>query len=73
MLELSTRRYVPANYFAQLYGDLGNFDEAFKWLEKAYAERCSWLVMMNVDDNMYGSLRVDPRFKEMVRRVGLPQ
>jgi len=73
MLELSTRHYVPANYFAQVYGDLGNFDEAFKWLEKAYAERCSWLAMMNVDDNMYGSLRVDRRFKEMVRRVGLPQ
>jgi serine/threonine-protein kinase len=73
MLELSTRRYIPANYFAQIYGDLGDFDEAFKWLERAYAERCSWLVMMNVDDNMYGSLRVDRRFKEMVRRVGLPQ
>ena len=71
--EMSSRRYVPQAYFAQIYGNLGDLDQAFKWLEKAYDDKNSWLPMLQVDDDMFASLRADPRYNEMVQRVGLSE
>jgi eukaryotic-like serine/threonine-protein kinase len=56
---------------APIYAGLGDRDQAFAWLEKAYAERSFWLIFLNVDPNL-DSLRSDPRFADLVRRVGLP-
>jgi TolB-like protein len=55
---------------AYAYGALGEKDEAFAWLEKAFQAREPYLIYLNV--NPQGdSLRDDPRFKDLVRRIGL--
>lgn len=67
---LSKRRYVPAYSIARIYIGLGRKDQAFKWLQKAYEERAEALVYLNLDPT-FDSLRSDPRFIDLVRRVGL--
>jgi serine/threonine-protein kinase len=57
---------------AVLYGQLGEKDKAFEWLERAYAERSDGLSLLKVDP-WYDPLRSDPRFTDLLRRVGLPQ
>jgi eukaryotic-like serine/threonine-protein kinase len=64
--------YSSAYTIAQLYADLGNKDQAFKWLDTAYQERDFNLIGLNTDF-LIDPLRSDPRFAELVRRVGLPQ
>lgn len=49
---------------------LGDVDLAFEWLETAIAEHASRLVMLRVPPRLDG-IRCDPRYAEMVRRVGL--
>jgi tetratricopeptide (TPR) repeat protein len=70
--QLSKRRYVSSYYIALIYTSLGQKDSAFEWLENAYKERSDLLVYLKVDPRL-DSLRSDPRFAELVRRVGLPQ
>jgi hypothetical protein len=48
---------------------LGENDQAFEWLQKACEERSSWLIWLKVDPRL-DSLRTDPRFMDLVRRVG---
>jgi TolB-like protein/Flp pilus assembly protein TadD len=70
---LAQHRYVPplANAFAFL--GLGQRDEVFKWLERAYEERdCRKLPWLSVDP-IFDPLRSDPRFEELLRRLGLPR
>jgi serine/threonine-protein kinase len=57
---------------AGLYGQLGENDKAFEWLERAYVERADGLSLLKVDP-WYDPLRSDPRFADLMRRVGLPQ
>jgi eukaryotic-like serine/threonine-protein kinase len=64
--------YSSAYKIAQLYADLGNKDQAFKWLDTAYRERDFNLIGLNTDF-LLDPLRSDPRFAELVRKVGLPQ
>jgi hypothetical protein len=52
------------------YGALGNNDEAFKWLERAYRQRDTGMTFIKVDP-LLDPLRPDPRFGELVRRMGL--
>ncbi len=56
---------------ALLFTRLGHADEAFQELERGLKERDPWLVYLNVDP-FYDNIRSDPRFKEIVRRIGLP-
>lgn len=70
--ELSQKLYVPATHIAVIYAGLGEKEQAFQWLEKAYNERDEGLIYLNVAP-VWGSLRSDPRFHDLVRRVGLPQ
>ncbi|MFB3922731.1 MAG: winged helix-turn-helix domain-containing protein [Terriglobia bacterium] len=69
--KLAERRYVPACWFAAAYIRLGQFDAAFEWLEKAYAEKSNWLNYLRVDP-LFDPLRDDPRFQELVRRMNFP-
>ncbi len=70
--ELSRQRYVPSYYFAMVYAGLGQKDQAFDWLEKAYQERSNYLIFLRVLESM-APLRSDPRFYELLRRIGLQQ
>lgn len=69
--DLSGRRYVSSYYIAMLHAGLGEREQALIWLEKAYQERSAWLVMIKVEPGL-DILRVDPRFQEMLRGIGLP-
>ena len=57
---------------AQLYAALGRNDEAMNSLEKAYAVRHFGLLFLRVDP-AFDSLRSDPRYAELVRKIGFPQ
>jgi tetratricopeptide (TPR) repeat protein len=65
-------RYESAYDIAQLYADLGDKDQAFRWLNTAYQERSPGLLRLKTDF-LLDPLRSDPRFAELVRKVGLPQ
>jgi TolB-like protein/DNA-binding winged helix-turn-helix (wHTH) protein/Flp pilus assembly protein TadD len=64
-------RYLEPDLIALIYAGLGERDEAFRWLEKAYAGRSVKLVILKVDPR-FDTLRSDPRFADLTRRVGLP-
>jgi len=70
MTEISQRRYVPAYAFAQVYAGLGERDQAFQWLVKSYQDHATDLVLIKVDPTL-DNLHSDPRFADLVRRVGL--
>ena len=72
MKDLSVRQYVPADRIALIYAGLGDKDEAFAWLEKGYDERSFNMTWLKVEPR-WDSLRSDPRFADLVRRLGLPQ
>jgi hypothetical protein len=57
---------------AHLHTRLGENEQAFAWLDKAYEEHDMWLATLKVEPK-WDSLRSDPRFQELERRVGLPQ
>ena len=63
--------YKSAYGIAVLYANLGERDQAFRWLNTAYQERDSSLIGLNTDFAV-DDLRSDPRFAELVRKVGLP-
>jgi TolB-like protein/DNA-binding winged helix-turn-helix (wHTH) protein/Tfp pilus assembly protein PilF len=71
MLSLSKRRYVPPSFIAVVYVGLGDRDRTFEWLEKAFAERAmhSWVL----PDPRLDPIRSDPRFQNLMRRMGLPR
>lgn len=64
------KRYIPATYFGMLYAGLGDKDQALHWLEKAYEERADGLTWLNVEP-MLDPLRHNPRFQELIKRIGL--
>jgi TolB-like protein/predicted Ser/Thr protein kinase len=64
--------YSSAYEIATLYADSGDKDQAFRWLDTAYQERDRLLPGLKADF-LFDSLRSDPRFAELVRKVGLPQ
>ncbi|HEU5237783.1 MAG TPA: tetratricopeptide repeat protein, partial [Pyrinomonadaceae bacterium] len=72
LLQRSKKEYVPPFIFATWYARLGKKEEAFAWLEKAYPERSTSMTALNKRTEL-GSLRSDPRFADLLRRVGLPQ
>lgn len=69
--DLSGRRYVTPYYLALVHVALGNIDRAFECLEKAYEERSGYMTNLK-NDPALDSLRSDPRFDALMRRVGLP-
>jgi serine/threonine-protein kinase len=62
--------YVSPVAFQMIHLGLGNRDQAFAWLERAYEERRGWLAYLKVE-SMFDPLRSDPRFAEFVRRMKL--
>jgi Predicted integral membrane protein len=73
LAELKRRKqtsYVPAAAFVNAYLILGDYDQAFAWLEQAYQEQSNILQYLKVFP-FFDPVREDPRFKDLVRRVGL--
>jgi serine/threonine protein kinase len=65
-------RYSSAYGIASMYAELGEKDQAFRWFDIAYEERDLFLLGLKTDFSL-DPIRSDPRFTELVRRVGLPQ
>ena len=68
----ASKEYVDAALIGLIHIGLGEKDEAFKWLWKAFDARSSWMTWLKVEPK-FDSLRKDPHFAELMRRVGLPQ
>ena len=68
--ETSHRTYVNAFEVAIIYAALGEKQTALQWLEKAYVERSDFMIYMAIDPRL-DSLRSDPKFIDLTRRVGL--
>jgi serine/threonine protein kinase/tetratricopeptide (TPR) repeat protein len=70
--DLSSHAYVDFYMIAGIYAGLGDKDEAFRLLEKGYEKRSGGMVYLSVDVMWYG-MRSDPRYVDLLRRIGLPQ
>jgi hypothetical protein len=68
--QLSRREYVPADSMALIHAGLGEKEQAFAWLEKAYEERSFRMAWLKVEPR-WDSLRSDPRFTQLLQRMGL--
>ena len=68
---LSRGSYVPPYYMARAYAVMNDGESAFAWLEKAFEIRDPQLVFLKIDLT-FDSLRSDPRFEDLLRRIGFP-
>jgi hypothetical protein len=67
---VAATKYIPAEEIAAVYVALGEKDEAFKWLERGYADHGGGFHAIAVRPE-FRALRSDPRFRDIVRRIGL--
>ncbi len=72
-LRMAKTMYLPPTNVARDYAQLGDKDRAFEWLERAYREHDWEIGMILKIDPAFDDLRSDPRFRDLLRRVGLPQ
>ena len=72
LLKLNESRYVTPAALVNVYIGLGDKDKAFEWLEKAFQERSNFVAYLKVFP-IADPLRSDPRYADLLRRVGLPQ
>jgi tetratricopeptide (TPR) repeat protein len=70
--ELSAKRYVTPYGLARIHAALDNADEAVRLLEAAYQEHATWLLFLKTDPHL-DSLRPDPRFQDLLRRMNFPE
>jgi serine/threonine protein kinase/tetratricopeptide (TPR) repeat protein len=69
----SAQRYVSPYLLVDIYATLGERNQAFKWLEKGYEDRSGNQAVALKWDSILDPLRSDPRFKNLLRRMGLPR
>jgi tetratricopeptide (TPR) repeat protein len=70
--ELSSHSYVDFYQLATIYAGLGDKDDAFRLLEKGYQERSAGMPYLAIDP-FWDNVRSDPRYADLLRRIGLPQ
>ena len=70
--QLSTHAYVDCYSLGTIYAGLGEKDESFGLLEKAYDQHSPEMVFLAVDPFWYG-MRSDPRYANLLRRLGIPE
>jgi serine/threonine-protein kinase len=70
--DLAKRRYVSPFFFALVYTGLGDQNQALAYLDKAYEEHNDYLAYLKVEP-LFDPLRSDPRFQELIRKIGFPQ
>jgi len=71
LTQLSKHRYVSPHFFAGIHIGLKENDRAIEYLEKSYEDHSHWLIYLHMDPSM-DPLRHDPRFEDLLKRVGLP-
>jgi eukaryotic-like serine/threonine-protein kinase len=71
LAELTKQKYVAPYFFAGIHVGLGEEARAMEYLEKSYEEHSHWLMYLHMDPGM-DSLRSNPRFQDLLRRIGLP-
>ena len=71
VIEASRRSHSGAVRIAAVFALLGQTDETIAWLEQAYKEHDQLLVYLNVLPD-FDAIRADPRFQDLVRRIGIP-
>ena len=71
MKERAKQQLVSPMGIANVYAGLGDKDQAFEWLEKAYIERAPQLRALK-NGLAWEPLRSDPRFADLLKRIGLP-
>lgn len=70
LLDLSKLAPIQPHHFALIYAGLGMKEEALVWLEQAYQQHSQMMVSLKVDPR-FDSMRPDPRFQALMRRIGL--
>ena len=72
--QLESKPLREQNYvlIGELYARLDEKDQAFEWLEKAYAQHSDGIVRLK-EEVGFDNLRSDPRYADLLRRIGLPQ
>jgi Flp pilus assembly protein TadD len=70
--ETARREHVSPLALAMAHTAVADLDGAFAWLDKVYAEHHPWLILMNVHAR-YDHLRGDPRFHELMRKIGFTE
>jgi tetratricopeptide (TPR) repeat protein len=68
---MSRKRYVSPYGLAQIYAAADKNEDTFKWLQAAYDDHAAWMGYLAVDP-IFDRYRSDERFKDLLRRVGLP-
>ena len=71
LTKLAKQKYVASYFFAGIHIGLGEDDRALEYLEKSYEEHSNWLIYLHIDPGM-DALRPNPRFQDLLQRVGLP-
>jgi serine/threonine protein kinase/tetratricopeptide (TPR) repeat protein len=71
LTKLAKQKYVASYIFAGIHIGLGENERAVECLEKSYEEHSHWLIYLHLDPSM-DDLRDNPRFQDLLRRVGLP-
>jgi eukaryotic-like serine/threonine-protein kinase len=71
LMALAQKRYVSPYFFAGMHAGLGEMERVMEYLEKGYEEHSHWLIYLHLDPGMDG-LRSNPRFQELLQRIGLP-
>ena len=68
-VDLAKRRYVSPDQMAMICASLGEKDQAFAWLDKAYEARSGMSALLLTPT--YDPIRADPRFTALLRKMGL--
>ena len=71
LAKLAKQKYVAPYFFAGIHVGLGESDRAIECLEKSYEEHSHWLIYLHMDPGL-DALRSNPRFQDLLQRVGLP-
>ena len=66
----SRQSYISPVFIAMDYAELGDKDQAFAWLAKAFDEHSGWLLEINLEPT-WDNLRTDRRFVDLIQRLGI--
>jgi len=72
LLKKRKQQYIWPSIIAIPYAGLGDKDKAFEWLEKGVQEHDFWIAQMQVEPR-FDTLRKDPRFEDLLRRINFPK